>query len=207
MSLEFLNRDTSDVSELDNNLSTSKRKEVRQRVLFRGLLYIVDQQVDVQVTDLSRRGLRGTTDGILREAQRVFVSLDDITHCAGTVRWAQGRRFGMKFDKLLNVLPDDLPTDVGTEPDHQPRMGRIATSFNAKIATSNMSCVASIRNISRSGMMVTTDMPLCERQQLIVELSNGKIVTANVRWVEGDQVGVELSSPLSILQLTYGGLR
>lgn len=56
-------------------------------------------------------------------------------------------------------------------------------------------------------MMVEADVPLAPNQQLLVNLSNGKILTANVRWVEGDRVGIELSSPVSILQFTYGDLR
>ena len=54
--------------------------------------------------------------------------------------------------------------------------------------------------------MVEAELPLRKSQQLLVNLSDGKILTADVRWVEGERVGVQLSSPVSILQFTYGDL-
>lgn len=207
MSIEFLNSDSLMVPELDSPPFPSKRREERQRVLLRAQLHAVDRQSGVYVTDLSRSGLRGTTDIKLFVGQMVFISLDDFTHCVGTVRWTDDRRFGLKFNKMLDVLPAERHSDFGMQPGQQERMPRIPTSLKAKISLCEWSCGSKIRNVSKSGMMVETELPLIKDQQLFINLSDGKILTADVRWVEGDRVGIQLVSPVSLLQFTYGDLR
>ena len=206
MSVDSLNSDEFVAIASGDNVITSKRRETRQRVLLRAELHVVDIQSDVLVTDLSRSGLRGMTDLSVSVGQTVFVSLDDLTHCSGTVRWTEGRRFGIKFNSLLDVLPESTVTDIGQMPDHQERILRTPTNFKAKICLCVSSCRAKIRNVSKSGMMVETDLPLRKYPQRLVKLSDGKILTADVRWVEGERVGVQLSSPVSILRFTYGDL-
>lgn len=206
MAYEFLNSDAFSVLASDDNVIPSKRSEIRQRVLLRAELHAVEIQSDVLVTDLSRSGLRGMTDIRLSIGQTVFISLDDITHCSGTVRWTQDRRFGIKFNRLLEILPVSSETDAGQMPNHQARIPRTPTSLKAKISLCESPCSAKIRNVSKSGMMVETELPLTTNQQLLVNLSDGKILTADVRWVEGDRVGMQLASPVSILQFTYGDL-
>ncbi len=207
MSNEFLNKERFAVSERDDNLLESKRNEARQRVFLRAQLHAVEQQGDVQVTDLSRSGLRGKSEISLSVGQTVFISLDDFTHCSGTIRWIQDRRFGLKFCTLLDKLPSDSKTDTGNMPDHQERMPRKPTNLAAKISLACRTCSAHIRNISTSGMMLETELLLTTNQKLFVNLSDGRILTADVRWVEGDRVGVHLASALSIFQSTPGGLR
>lgn len=207
MSFEILKSDAFAIPDLDQGVPISKRSEARQRVLLRAQLHAVNHQAEVDISDISRSGLRGSSDIALCVDQMVFISLDDITHCSGTVRWTQDRRFGVKFDQLLEMLPNPPPTDIGDMPDHQARMPRITTQLKAKISLCNWSCGAKIRNVSKSGMMVETDAPLITNEQLFINLSNGKILTADVRWVEGDRVGIQLASPVSILQFTYGALQ
>lgn len=206
MSYAFLDNNSLIGLASDDDVIPSKRREGRQRVLMRAELHAIEVQSDVLVTDLSRSGLRGMTDIELGIGQMVFISLDDITHCSGTVRWTQNRRFGVKFNQLLEVLPASEQTDIGQTPDHQERMPRIPTNLKARISLCDKPCRAKIRNVSKSGMMVETDLPLTANQQLLVNLSDGKILTADVRWVEGDRVGMQLASPVSILHFTYGEL-
>lgn len=187
--------------------SLSKRKESRQRVLLRAHIHVVRLQTELMVTDISRSGLRGTTDMDLRVGQPVYVSLDDLTHVAGSIRWIQDGRFGMKFSKLLEVLPECAHVDLGHLPDHQERMPRTATRLKARLSTSSWSSTARIRNVSKTGMMVETELPVIPGQQLLVHLSDGKIFDAAVKWVEGDRVGIQLATPVSILHLTHGDLR
>ena len=207
MSFENFNNSAFAIPELDDGVLMSKRSETRQRVLLRAQLYAINRQADVYISDISRSGLRGSADIALYVDQTVFISLDDMTHCSGTVRWTQDRRFGVKFGQLLDMLPAGAQTDIGKMPDHQARMPRIPTRLKAKISLCNWSCGAKIRNVSKSGMMIETDVPLITNEQLFINLSNGKILTAAVRWVEGDRVGIQLANPVSLLQFTYGGLQ
>ena len=184
----------------------SKRKESRQRVLLRAQIHVIRLQSDLLVTDISRSGLRGTTDIDLRIGQPAYVSLDDLTHVAGSIRWTQDGRFGMKFSKMLDVLPECAHGDLGHLPDHQERMPRTLTSLKAKISLSSWSSAARVRNVSKTGMMIESDLPVSPDQHLLVNLSDGKILDAIVKWVEGDRVGIQLATPVSILHLTYGKL-
>lgn len=183
-----------------------ERSEERRRVLLRALLHAIEQKGDVHIDDLSRSGLRGNINISLTVGQRIFVSLDDVTHCSGTVRWADGHRFGMNFDVPLAVLPPNLDIDTGTVPNHQERATRMRTNLKGTIYTCSPPYLAKIRNVSKSGMMVETDMPLDTDQRLLVSLVNGSIMTAEVRWATHARVGVRLFSPLSVLQFTYGDL-
>lgn len=185
----------------------TKRRECRQRVLLRAQIHVVRSQGDLTVTDISRSGLRGMTDLGLRLGQAAYISLDDLTHVAGSIRWVQDSRFGMKFSKLLDVLPECAHVDLGHLPNHQERMPRTATRLKAKISLSSWSSTARIRNVSKTGMMIETDLPLIPDQQLLLSLSDGKIFDAAVKWVQGDRVGIQLATPVSILQLTHGDLR
>lgn len=183
-----------------------ERSEERRRVLLRALLHAIEQEGDVHIDDLSRSGLRGNINISLTVGQRIFVSLDDVTHCSGTVRWAQGHRFGMNFDVPLAVLPQNLEIDTGTKSNHQQRTTRMQTNLDGKIYICSPPHLAKIRNVSKSGMMVETDMSLDADQRLLVSLVNGSIMTAEVRWATHARVGVRLFSPLSVLQFTYGDL-
>lgn len=187
--------------------SPSKRKENRQRVLLRAQVHVVRLQSDLLVTDISRSGLRGATDINLCVGQAAFISLDDLTHVAGSIRWIQDGRFGMKFSKMLDVLPACAHVDLGHLPDHQERMPRTATRLKARLSLSSWSSAARIRNVSKTGMMIETDLPVIPEQQLLINLSDGKIFDAEVKWVEGDRVGIQLATAVSILHLTYGDLR
>lgn len=185
----------------------SNRKENRQRVLLRAHIHVVRLQSDLVVTDISRSGLRGMTDVELRIGQPVYISLDDLTHVAGNIRWVQDGRFGMKFSKLLDILPECAQVDLGHSPTHQERMPRQAARLEARISLSSWSSGARIRNVSKTGMMIETELPVVPEQQILVNLSDGKILNAKVKWVQGDRVGIQLATPVSILHLTYGDLR
>ncbi len=194
-------------SDISPTPTSSKRKESRQRVLLRAQIHVVRSQSDLLVTDISRSGLRGSTDIDLRVGQPAYISLDDLTHVAGSIRWVQDGRFGMKFSKMLDVLPECAQVDLGHLPDHQERMPRTAARLKAKISLSSWSSSARVRNVSKTGMMIESDLPVSPDQQLLVNLSDGKILNATVKWVEGDRVGIQLTTPVSILHLTYGDLR
>lgn len=183
---------------------TSKRKEARQRVLLRAQIHVVRVQHDLMVTDISRSGLRGSSDISLRIGQSVYISLDDLTHVAGKIRWVQDDRFGMKFARILDVLPECAVVEKDVPLGYQQRMPRKSAWLKAKISLSDWSSPARIRNVSKTGMMVETGLSVMPEQKILITLSDGKIFDAVVKWVEEDRVGMELATPASILQFTYG---
>jgi PilZ domain len=185
----------------------SKRSEIRRLVILKAYLHLVERNGHAHVVNLSRTGLRGVTDMPLSVGQKVFASLDDLTHCLGSVRWVDNRRFGLRFETALDMLPDYQQNEPGLLAGQRERQPRITTNLIAKIKLCGNPYLAKIRNISKSGMMVDTEMPLVAGQFLFLKLSNNKIVPAEVKWSEGSRSGVRLISPISILHFTYGDLQ
>lgn len=191
----------------DNIQSRSKRREVRQRVLLCADIHVVQMQSDFMITDIARNGLRGATGVPLRIGQSAYVSLEGMTYIAGRIRWAKDGRFGMTFAKLDNMLPDDAHASPSHVPTYQESMRQAPNRVRARLCLTSWSSAVRIRNVSKTGMMIETDLPVTSEQQLLVGLSDGKILDAAVKWVEGEHVGIQLAAPVSILQLTYGDLR
>ena len=192
---------------IDDARLPSKRSEIRRLVILNAKLQPVTRFGHAHIVNLSRSGLRGVTDLALTVGQSVVASLDDITHCSGEVRWVDQRRFGVQFDSILDGLPNHSRQETGSSTAHRERQPRITTNLIAKIRLCGQSSPAKIRNISKSGMMFDTELVLSARQQLFIKLSNNKVVPAEVVWNDGNRTGVRLSSPISILQFTYGDLR
>ena len=140
----------------------SKRKERRQRVLLRAHIHVVRIQSNFIVTDISRSGLRGTAGLNLVAGQPAFVSLDDLTYVEGTIRWVQDGRFGMTFSQLLDAVPGDGQIDLGYATDHQEHTPGAGTHLKAKLSLSSWSSTARIRNVSKNGMMVETELPVIQ---------------------------------------------
>lgn len=191
---------------MEGAIVESRRREMRQRVLLSARLHPVHTQHFLLVTNLSRRGLRATAEVEPALGATIFVTLDDLTHCRGTIRWTQNGRFGMQFDKPLTILPHANASDEGSTPDHVARVPRLVTHWNGTVTICEATFDAKIRNVSPSGMMVETALPLLQDQKLLVQMTNGKIVAAHVRWTEGEHAGIQLSSPISLLQFSHGGL-
>jgi PilZ domain len=185
----------------------TKRSEVRRLVILNARLQLVTRFGHAHVVNLSRSGLRGVTDMALSVGQSVIASLDDITHCSGLVRWVDQRRFGMQFDTILDGIPDYAHQDPGVTTGQKERPPRITTNLIAKIRLCGAPVPAKIRNVSKSGMMVETELQLSSGHQLFIKLSNNKVVPAEVVWNHGSRTGVRLNTPISILQFTYGDLR
>lgn len=187
--------------------SRSKRRESRQRVLLCADIHVMQMQSDFMVTDIARNGLRGATSVPLRIGQSAYVSLEGRTYIAGRIRWAKDGRFGMTFSKLDNMLPDAAHGGAGHVPSYQKSFPQAPNRVSARLCLTSWSSAVRIRNVSKTGMMIETDLPVTSEQQLLVALSDGKILDAAVKWVEGEYVGIQLAAPVSILQLTYGDLR
>lgn len=194
-------------SDAEDVTHQTKRSEVRRLVILNAQLQPITRFGHAHIVNLSRSGLRGVTDLGLSVGQSVIASLDDITHCSGSVRWVDQRRFGMQFDTILDGIPDYAQQDLCGTPGHKERPPRITTNLIAKIRLCGPSFPAKIRNVSKSGMMVETELSLSSGHQLFIKLSNNKVVPAEVVWNEGSRTGVRLNSPISILQFAYGDLR
>lgn len=180
----------------------SMRNEDRHRVLLRAHVHVVRLQSDVIVTEISRSGLRGKAEADLRVGQAVYICLDGLTQVAGSVKWVQDGRFGMKFSKLLGVTPECWNAAPGHLPDDEDRMP-LATPFLAKITISRWSSAACVRNVSKSGMLVEGEITVTPQQQLFISLSDGRTFDATVRWVEGNRAGIQLATPVFILPMAH----
>lgn len=180
----------------------SKRNEDRHRVLLRANIHVVQLQSDVIVTDISRSGLRGKTEADLGVGQAAYISLDGLTQVAGSIKWVRDGRFGMKFSKLLDVVPECADVEPDCLANHDERMP-LVTPFLARITISTWASAACVRNVSKSGMLVEGVIKVTPQQKLFISLTDGRTFEATVKWVDGNKVGIQLATPVSILQLAH----
>jgi hypothetical protein len=60
---------------------------------------------------------------------------------------------------------------------------------------------AGVLNLSLSGLMATTDSPLCQRDPVRVDLPTIGWVRADIVWVLGDKVGARFREPIRQYEL------
>jgi hypothetical protein len=57
----------------------------------------------VRVRNLSAKGLGGVTDAFLEPGQNISIVLRGIGSVSGHVAWVKGDKFGMEFDKTIDI--------------------------------------------------------------------------------------------------------
>lgn len=144
----------------------------RRHTLFRAIVHILEQQDVFQVEDFSSNGLRGSTNINLISGDRIFLSLDEVTHLSGTVLWFHDRRFGMNFDAPLRVIPQKLQPFTDNKLTY-PGLKPSAPRFRFRIFVCSVPHRAKVRDVSDLGMQIETDFALKTHQRLLVSLVNG----------------------------------
>lgn len=96
-------------------------------------------------------------------------------------------------------------TSVGIDADvpaWQDRADRLRTILMVgRIITPSGDHLCRIRNISSGGMLVECEARLAVHQQVMIELRNLNVVTAQVRWMREGRVGVQFKAPIEVADL------
>lgn len=178
------------------------RKDRRHKVLLQASIYPIDTYCDILIRDVSETGLSAETDVQLDVGQSVHLSFDEKAFFTGVVRWVRGRRFGLEFKDAV-TFPIGVDIDHGFAEGHRPRSHRVSLNLTGRLNTGRPPRPATVRNVSRLGMLIETSTGLVTGQHLLVRLGKRPLVSGRVQWVRGGKVGVQTSREISALQLVY----
>jgi hypothetical protein len=174
----------------------------RHKVFLQASVYPIDTYCDILIRDVSETGLSAETDVQLDVGQAVHLSFDEKAFFTGVVRWVRGRRFGLEFKDAV-TFPIGINIDHGFAEGHRPRSARTSLNLTGRITTGRPPRPATVRNVSRLGMLIDTSAGLVTGQHLLVRLGKRPLVSGRVQWVRGGRMGVKTSQEISALQLVY----
>lgn len=75
--------------------------------------------------------------------------------------------------------------------------------LSARLHTCQPPLPATVRNLSRMGMLLETVTPLLPGQQLLVRIGDKPLIAARVQWSREGSVGVMTKIEVPILQMLY----
>ncbi|MBX9882389.1 MAG: PilZ domain-containing protein [Sphingomonas sp.] len=144
--------------------------------------------------NLSGFGASGAAEVALAPGATIELLFENGHRIGGRVRWHRDALIGIEF---FNRLPLDVLHGRG-QSERVARAPRYRVARVATIAVNGISRAATIRNVSRGGMMIETALPLLPGQR--IEISTGELggLCAQVRWSRNGRAGVQLTQALSI---------
>ena len=191
-------------SRSDPNASANHRRHLRRDVLLDASIYAIDFFSDVRIHNVSANGFRGEADVGLTVDEILHLTLDDKAYQTGIVRWARGKNFGVEFDTpLARTGAGDEEIDYGLAPEHQMRAQRAILNIPARLNLGRPPQPATVKNLSRSGMLLETSASCPAGQHVLVKIGDRSPVSAITRWCKDDHIGVETAEPIGLLSLVY----
>lgn len=147
-----------------------------------------------QLHNLSGFGASGALATPPAPGATIELIFENGTRIGGRVRWARDALIGIEF---FTRLPLDVLQGRGA-PEPVARAPRYRVARVATVSVNGISRPATIRNVSRGGMMIESALPLLPGQ--MVEISSGALtgLHGQVRWSRNGRAGVQLAQPLSI---------
>lgn len=188
----------------DEDSSADNRRHPRRTVFLDAAIYAIDFFSDVVIHNVSAEGFMGEADVELTIGEKLHLTLDDKAFQTGTVRWTEGKTFGVSFDTPLartGAGDDDL--DYGSMPEHKPRARRATLNIPARLNLGRPPEPAKVKNVSQSGMLLEATANLGAGQHVLVKLGDRSPVAAVVKWRKDDHIGIETAEPVGILSLVY----
>ncbi|GAO39546.1 hypothetical protein SCH01S_33_00330 [Sphingomonas changbaiensis NBRC 104936] len=184
--------------------SADHRRHPRRAVVLDAVIYAIDYFSDVIIHNVSADGFMGEADVELTIGEKLHLTLDDKAFQTGTVRWTEGRTFGVAFDTpLARTGAGDDDVDYGSMPEHKPRGRRSMLNIPARLNLGRPPEPATVQNVSQSGMLLETAANVGAGQHLLVKLGDRSPVAAVVKWRKDDHIGIETAEPVGILSLVY----
>lgn len=182
---------------------SEQRRHRRHSVLMKATVYPIDLYRDVIIQDASRTGLMGEADIELEVGQTVHVSLNERDHYTGVVRWTQGRQFGVDLRDELTLAGLSERIDHGSAIGHGPRAERVRLSLPARLHTGQSPRPGTVRNLSRTGMLLETVEGLLPGQQILIRVGGWGLISGRVQWSREGRIGIMTKVDVPILQMLY----
>jgi hypothetical protein len=153
-----------------------------------------------KLRNIAPLGLMAEADAELAPGMRVAALLGG-GQATGTIRWVRGKAFGVKFDRALSF---DLVRSAGAGGRPEPRAvraPRLETRRPAIITCGAAERSGTVQNVSKTGLMVETHLPLLPGQTVRVTAEGWPSMAGQVRWCRNGGAGVLFSTPLTQAQL------
>lgn len=152
------------------------------------------------VRNLSQRGARIETNFSLTIDQRLELQVRADLPIGATVRWSADGSAGVEFDNPVD--PQDFIGGISDElrPARPPRFD---TSGYGHVVTARQRTKVFVENISLSGAALALIDPVDISPDDVTELSLDGLgeITALVRWVKPDRIGVKFCSAIHFRRL------
>ncbi len=153
-------------------------------------LAVGDQTVEFYLSDISRGGVGGRCNLNIQKGQKVAFTFGKEGSVQGRVRWQSGAIMGIQF---LNPLPRRL---LGQFLDAAVRKEQRVDAAEQifLLGRNGMGHPAILRNVSVSGMLIETNLPLLIGQRFKVRSATGLLSDARVVWCREGKAGLEMCS-------------
>lgn len=152
------------------------RGERRMELEYTADVMAVQPIGNLYLNGLSTTSVSGFTDVDLAPQQKVLISLGDSDYRSITVASVTDGVLIATFDQAL--ASDFI------------HAGFHGTAIVPRLALIGSAVSATVRNRSRTGAMIETELPLVVGQNIIFSLTDGAPVIAQVRWTDGGKAGL-----------------
>jgi hypothetical protein len=160
-----------------------RRRMPRKAVYLRATIYPIDVSPTARIRDVSATGVRG----------EVGVEL-----AIGHVKWTRNQVFGFAVPDaaaIFGILPADV--DHGSFGGHCQRSSRIEVGIAARLVGGRPPRPAIIRDISASGLLLSTDPGTGPGQHLVVQVGGAPTFYGRVQWSDGGRIDLKTRQTLS----------
>lgn len=172
---------------------TDRRSEIRVVQKLRIIdIDVAGRRYPFTLDNLSGRGGSGRCGQYFLPGTTVTLIFESKRPVAGHVRWVRDALVGVEF---LSALPADL-MQAGAAVQRQ-RAPRYSVARPATIRERGIDLRATIRNISRSGLLLESECALLPGQPITISCGSFE-AAGHVRWSRGGKAGVQLVRAIDV---------
>lgn len=131
---------------------------------------------------------------------RLELELEAGEPLVGTVAWRQGSEIGLKFDRVVDVLPI-IARNLANQPGERRRLPRIEIACPALLEHGGRTELAAIRDIAQGGVKIEAPHPLAAETMVTVTPEGLHPIEGVVRWVNGRIAGIAFEREISWQEL------
>ena len=177
--------------------------------------------VTVKIANISSNGVMIETDRPADIGEKIAIRLDDCDPVGCAVRWVKDSRIGLEFVEETGILAeagvveyvmDNIQEALGATGElSDRRLGverrgremRHGLVWLGEFSTSTWTCKARLRNISRTGAMITIeeDQDLCSGQEGLLNLGAAGYAHGRVRWIADATFGFRFDEDFDVARL------
>jgi hypothetical protein len=179
-----------------------RRSDSRTLSIFRVAKLMTHAESLCVVRNISSGGLMAETYESLAVGQAVHLQFASEITLAGTVVWQRERMAGIRFDAPVDVFELLRPTSHFRPMRFRDRAPRVAVSGQVELRAGARYHRAKLCDISQGGAKLLVPEPLRLDEEIVLRAGTLHPLRGNVRWQDGNAIGVAFHSPVPLEELT-----